>query len=222
MLLKRIFSGILLGLLLLCIVVSAFNIQPVRAEGGTIYIRADGSIDPPTAPIKSVCNVTYTFTDSIYDQIVIERSNTIIDGNGYILQGYDTGIGFSLFGINNVTVKNTNIQGNVRGTGIYLGDSSNCTISENNVTSNYYGVFLASASYKRLYWNNVTNNNDYGIYLWFSSYNVLRNSSMMGNRANFGVDGSFIQDVDAWNTLSLMLFLELVFRRQIIRPFVYL
>jgi len=35
----------------------AFNIQPVKASG-SIYIRADGSIDPPTAPIFTMDNVT--------------------------------------------------------------------------------------------------------------------------------------------------------------------
>jgi len=34
----------------------AFNIERAKASG-TIYIRTDGSIDPPTAPISTVDNV---------------------------------------------------------------------------------------------------------------------------------------------------------------------
>jgi hypothetical protein len=37
----------------------SIEVQRVEASG-TIYIRADGSIDPPTAPISTVDNVTYT------------------------------------------------------------------------------------------------------------------------------------------------------------------
>ena len=51
---------------------------PVARAGGTIYIKADGSIDPPTAPITTGDNITYTFADNIFDEIVVERSNIII------------------------------------------------------------------------------------------------------------------------------------------------
>jgi len=50
---RKIVSGIMLTLfLLISMLTLAFNIQPVKASG-TIYIRPDGSIDPPTAPIAS-------------------------------------------------------------------------------------------------------------------------------------------------------------------------
>ena len=62
-------SAIMLTLLLTSMLTLAFNIRPVKAEGGTIYIRADGSIDPPTAPILRDGDI-YTFTDNIYDSIV--------------------------------------------------------------------------------------------------------------------------------------------------------
>lgn len=105
-------------ILLTGILASIVNIQPVKANG-TIYIRADGSIDPPTAPIKRNGN-TYTFTNNIYDSIVVERSNVIIDGAGYILQGtrsYEIMLMNFNFGISvdyttkNVTIKRMVIQG---------------------------------------------------------------------------------------------------------------
>lgn len=69
----------------------AFSIQSARAEGGTIYIRADGSIDPPTAPISTIDNVTYTLTSNINDSIVIERDNIVCDGAGQTVQGTNVG-----------------------------------------------------------------------------------------------------------------------------------
>jgi len=50
-LLMKTVSGIMLTLILVSMLTLAFNVQPVEASG-TIYIRADGSIDPPTAPTQ--------------------------------------------------------------------------------------------------------------------------------------------------------------------------
>jgi hypothetical protein len=56
-----------------------FIIQPARAEwvGGTIYIKADGSIEPKDAPISVSGYITYTLTEDIQmtsgSGIVIER-----------------------------------------------------------------------------------------------------------------------------------------------------
>ncbi|MCK4478657.1 hypothetical protein KAU88_09070 [Candidatus Bathyarchaeota archaeon] len=52
--LRRIASGIIVTLLLTSMLTLALNIQTVEGSG-TIYIRTDGSIDPPTAPISSSC-----------------------------------------------------------------------------------------------------------------------------------------------------------------------
>ena len=88
---KRLVSGTLLVLLLTGLFALTFNIRTVKGTWtGTVYIRADGSIDPPDAPIITYDKVTYTLTDNIKsfaDGIVIERNNIIIDGNSYTLEG---------------------------------------------------------------------------------------------------------------------------------------
>jgi len=56
---KRVTIGITLTVLLISMFTLAFNIQPAKASG-TIYIRADGSIDPPTTPIQGDGDL-YTF-----------------------------------------------------------------------------------------------------------------------------------------------------------------
>jgi hypothetical protein len=61
-------SALAIGMLLVGILGFAFDVQPVKSESDfawteTIYIQAGGSIQPPTAPISSVDNVTYTLTD---------------------------------------------------------------------------------------------------------------------------------------------------------------
>ncbi|MCK4481960.1 hypothetical protein KAU55_01950, partial [Candidatus Bathyarchaeota archaeon] len=71
---------------------SSFNIQTVKASG-TIYIRADGSIDPPTANIATANNVTYTFTSNINESIIVKKGDITIDGKGHMLHGLGDGIG---------------------------------------------------------------------------------------------------------------------------------
>lgn len=140
---KKTASAIMLTLLLTSMLTLAFNVQPVKAEG-TIYIRADGSIDPPDAPISTVDNVTYTLTGNITsdaDGIVVERSNITIDGDGYTVLGTGTENGFYISGTTNVTIKNTIIKS--FGHGIYLYVSSNGSIFGNNIMANNYdGIWL--------------------------------------------------------------------------------
>ncbi|MCW3976830.1 MAG: hypothetical protein NWE77_02735, partial [Candidatus Bathyarchaeota archaeon] len=78
---RKAVSGLVLTLLLGCVFRIPFNIQSAKASG-TIYIRADGSIDPPTAPIQRDGDL-YTLAGKITSDasgIVIERNNMTLDG----------------------------------------------------------------------------------------------------------------------------------------------
>jgi parallel beta-helix repeat protein len=165
---------------------SAFNVQPAKASG-TIYIRADGSIDPPTAPIQRNGDV-YSFTDNIAsdaDGIVVLRSNITIDGRGYTLQGPGTNNGFSLnVSRNRVTIRNTNVKGFDIGIWAFL--SSYHNLSRNNITNNRYGVALETSSNNTIYGNNITTNTMNAVWLYSSSNNTVYENKISAN-ANFGV-----------------------------------
>jgi parallel beta-helix repeat protein len=186
----------------------AFNIQRAKASE-TIYIRADGSVDPSTANIISADNVTYYFTNNIYDEIRVERGNIIINGNGYTLQGNGSGSGFILSDANNVTIENTNIEGFHFCICFY--SSSNNIITKNNITNNYYGIMPYASSSNNITKNNITNNsygimpyasssnnitknnitnNSYGIYLYYSSNNNITENDMAGNTHGIYLDHS--------------------------------
>ncbi|HXX88113.1 MAG TPA: NosD domain-containing protein, partial [Candidatus Acidoferrum sp.] len=156
---RAVFASLAI-LCLLSISSTSGLIQVVKASGVTVFIRADGSIDPANTPILSLDNITYAFTGDIsyptYDGIVVERSNIVIDGNGYTVQGSNSGSGLSLTTINNVTIENINIRDFQNG--IILGSSSNNTVSSNTASANIYGVWLDSSSNNTLYHNNFMNN----------------------------------------------------------------
>ena len=184
---------------------SAFNIQPVKASE-TIYIRVDGSIDPDTAPISTLDMVTYTFTNNIYDEIVVERDNIVIDGAGYTLDGSALGDhpqGIDLSNRSNVTFKNAAVTWFYDG--IVLSNSSGNTICHNNITNSFYGIRLWSSSGNTISGNKITNNEG-GISLLGSSNNTFRNNNMSGNLCNFGVIGfgltDYIHDIDSSNTVD--------------------
>jgi len=185
-------SGIMLILLFAGILTLTFNIQLAKASG-TVYIRANGSVDPPVAPILNVGNVSYTFTDDIYDSIVVERDNVVIDGDGYTVKG--TGNGIYLSGRSNVTIKNMEIK--AFGYGIRLVRSSDNSISGNNITANNgSGIELEWSSNNAVSGNNTIAHNRWGISLAYSSNNIFYHNNFINNTNHASTDDN---SVNAWD-----------------------
>ena len=202
------------GSLLFLIFLMGFSVLVVRVErveaSGTIYIRADGSIDPPSAPISTADNITYTFMNNINESIVVEKDNIVINGEGHILQGKEDIFyeGISLSGRSNVTIKNVKIR-SCGLCGIYLFKSSNNTITGNNIEGNFFGLVLENSSNNKILkneivdseWggmligyclnnsvseNNITRNNKYGIGLGDSLNNSIYGNSIARNN-DYGI-----------------------------------
>jgi len=213
---KAVFSVALLLFLTLALALS-FNVFPVKAESGVIYIRADGSVEPSGVPISCIDNVTYAFTGNINDSIMVERSNIIIDGNGYTLQGSGKGYGFNLTRINNVTIRNMNIQN--FSFGIILNWSSFITVSANNISNRAYGIWLWWSPNSTISKNNIANHPTMGVRLeespdtTFSGNNIESNNhgvlvswspriTFFGNNITDNYYGAFIRSHCDFNTLS--------------------
>ena len=165
----------------------------VAEASGTIYIRADGSIDPPTAPIQRKGDI-YTLTGNITsdtDAIVIERNNMIFNGAGYTVQGTGGGFGILLSETRNVRIRNTQVKGFTYG--IFLRapqfSSSNCTITENNITSNGGGVSLTSY-FNILSVNNITKNQGPAVTLFYSHYTKIQGNNISDNWDGLQIESS--------------------------------
>jgi len=205
----KIVSGVMLTLLFIAILSSSFNIRPVRGEWvGIVHIRADGSIDPQTAPIKQDGDV-YIFTNNIFGEISVERNNIVIDGNGFMVEGYWSPevmlfrpiYGFTLLAVRNVTICNTCIK--KFSTAILVKNSSEIIIRENNITENFcgievessfdndilknkvyknwHGITLTDSSINRIFENLVSENNIVGIYPYNSSNTVISQNDITEN-----------------------------------------
>jgi len=157
-----------------------------------IYIRADGSVDPPTAPILRNGDL-YTLTNNIYsgaNGIVIQRNNIILDGAGFTLQG---SVGWSDWGIDltnrtSVTIKNIGIKGFVAG--VNLDNSYNNVISGNNITDNAGAIWLYRSLGNLISGNTITSNYNCSILLGFSYLNSILGNSIMNNGAGVGLFSS--------------------------------
>ncbi|MCS7116959.1 MAG: right-handed parallel beta-helix repeat-containing protein [Nitrososphaerales archaeon] len=154
---------LLMILLLLIGMGISLNVQPVSAEWtGTIYIRADGRIEPSNAPIVTHDNMIYTLKSDIVsfgDGIIIERDNIVIDGGGYTIQGpsmHSPSIGIKIFKRFNIVISNINIKDFYYG--IYLYDSSNNRIIRNNIMNNKFGIYLNTSSNNNIFHNNFIDN----------------------------------------------------------------
>jgi parallel beta-helix repeat protein len=152
-----------------------------QVTSSTVYINSDGSVSPSSAPISSLDNVTYTFTGNIsyptYCGIVVERNNTVIDGNGYTLQGPDSSewvSGIELSSTYNVTVENANIK--YFWYGVWLDSSVGNVVSGNNIANN-------ATSYDG---TNETDNMC-GVELEFSSNNTVCGNNMTGDALEVGL-----------------------------------
>ncbi|MEM3725766.1 MAG: NosD domain-containing protein [Candidatus Bathyarchaeia archaeon] len=153
------------------------NVRQAKATDGFgyIYIKADGSIDPPDAPIsKDAENMTYSLTADITNKtIIIERNNIIFDGNNYKISGPEE---YGRFGINitsrnNVTIKNTVVEKFY--IGIHVRSSTKITITENNAS--YNKIFYIMEPDFEIIWEG------YGIAVYNSNETIIYNNTLSNN-----------------------------------------
>jgi parallel beta-helix repeat protein len=192
---KRSVSGTMLMLLLMAMLSLSFNFKSTKAEWtGTVYIRADGSIDPTDAPIITYDNLTYTLTDNIISStygIVVEKDNIVLDGASYTIRGtwsrYSEGV--NLLERTNVTVRNIQIINFIDG--IHLNRSLCNTFTGNNITNNYVGIYFHNSLGNTFTRNNITNNDVSGIYLYYeSNYNIIFGNNITNNGYGIYLEGS--------------------------------
>mgnify|MGYP001772911850 CR=1 FL=1 len=166
-------------MLILLLSILTFSIQPVNASP-KIYIRADGRVEG-TDKIVTEDNITYKFIDDIYNEIVIERDNIVLDGTGHALQGRakENGVGINLSHRINVTIKNIKIK--AFDIGIYLLNSFNNRISGNNIANSWCGIYIRNSSNNNILGNDIEDNRWSGIFLWHSFNNSITGNIFFNN-----------------------------------------
>ena len=182
----------------------------VDKQAVPIYVRADGTVDPPTAPVSRNAD-TYTLTGDIFcggDGIIIQKDNITLDGAGYTVQGTGSGTGIYLFGRHNVIVKNISVKSKLYG--IYLEQSSDNTILRSTTESGTFGIWLLDSVRNNIVANNVTENY-YGISLMsFSNNNTITENRVANNTGTYAAgvylyissNNSFYHNIFTGNTVQ--------------------
>jgi parallel beta-helix repeat protein len=154
------------------------------ARYNTTYIRADGSIEPPTDLIHREGD-TYVLLDNIFGSLVVERDNVVIDGGGFTIRGYGADYRgereyAGSIDIGNITIPCYNYKDvNTSYIGIYS-CAEKLTVMNLKITEFWCGIELEYASDNRIVGNDVINNNQ-GIWIHYSSNNTISNNTISNN-----------------------------------------
>jgi len=189
---KKHTCTLLLFAVLLGFLVYSLKTYRVEAQLQTIYIRANGDIEPSWVPIQRNGDL-YTFTgDIIVDGdatgMVIERDNMTLDGAGYsfsrsLLTAQVRGI--ELTGRTNVTIRNVEISAFVYG--IRLDLSSTINMTNNNITNTEgCAIYLWNSSDNMVVRNILTSNKIVAVYMSRSSNNSIRENTIVCNGEELG------------------------------------
>jgi len=196
-------------LVLLCVSsLCLVGVQQVFAQSSiteTVYIQSNGNIYSSTnssVPLEQNGNV-YTFTGdmSVYS-FVVQRSDIIIDGAGFSLQG-EGEVAMDITSVGGVTIQNLDILGGFN-YGIYITQSSFNTIIDNTISGNGVGIRIYNSTQNTLTGNTIENNN-MGLELWLTSENLMQNN-VLDNFRNLAVYGTqlshYFQDIDDTNVIG--------------------
>ncbi|MEM1551148.1 MAG: M14 family zinc carboxypeptidase [Candidatus Bathyarchaeia archaeon] len=165
----------------------------------SVYIRADGSIDPPDAPIKTYDNVTYTLIDDVSGSIIVERSSIILDGKGYALRGEGSEFGIRSVGSVNVTVQNIRITGFQ--IAIDISQARHWIIASNSIANNGVGIRIYYLSSNNTVIRNYIADNDNGVKISaYSKFNEVINNTIVG--CQIGMVITSFSNEDGYNTIT--------------------
>jgi parallel beta-helix repeat protein len=191
-------------LLLANILISAFNLQPVKAEPRTWIVDDDGPADFHT--IHEALNAAndgdtiFVHNGTYYEHTVVNKTVSLIGENkeATIIEGNGTGTilnitanfvnvkGFTLqncvicvgiYNSRNVTLENNTISNYASeiGTGIEIEFSNNVTVKSNLLIHNSNGIEVLNSSNNYFIDNNIIHCTDiFGVYLGGSRGNVLK------------------------------------------------
>jgi len=167
------------------------KISIVRAdETFAVYIRADGSVDPPTAPIQRIGD-TYTMTDNITSTasgIQIEKDSVTVDGAGYALQG----TGKPIWNSSGGTLSNYHL-------GVTLNQRTNVTIRNIRISEFAVGISLNQSISSGIDGKNIVGSNYVGIGLYWSNYSIVSGCNMTNNEISVVLEYSINNTISGNN-----------------------
>ena len=141
---KKVLAGALALVLVLAVLVLVvfFAMQQPTSARPRVLILPNGNVEPASAPIHRDVNV-YTFTDDVYAELVIERSDVVINGSGFTLHGPYNGTQENLWIIGEGSDQVSPGMQIPYSVGVDLsGDASGLTITDLNIMNFSIGTYI--------------------------------------------------------------------------------
>lgn len=189
----RLFSAIKLALMaFFAVIFFGLVITPANAATDGWHIKDDATGgECSVIGDWNAGNKTCTLSQDLSQGIIIDSNNIVLDGNGRMITGSNTGAGVYLDGRAGVTIKNLNVQ--KFAVGIYLRLSSGNTLTNNTTNSNIAGITITDFSDSNTLTNNTANSNSHGITI-VSSFNTLTNNTANLNDYGISITGGLCRD----------------------------
>jgi parallel beta-helix repeat protein len=182
----------------------AFECRRVSAQTGVIYIRPGGDIEPTNAPITKQGNI-YTLTGDLrYPEwfcVVVQCSNIVLDGGGYVIRGYETSytavkVYDPNYILEYITVRNTDISN--FNYGIHFLNCTHCSVQHNLLAGNDKGIELENTDLSVVEDNTLMNNTIGGIDLYYSDSNDVKWNNSTERGGGIGISEGYENEV-YWN-----------------------
>lgn len=113
----------------------------------SIQLKADGTVDPTSAPIRQDGSVYLLTEDLMFNDsnggLIVEKDNIVLDGGGHALELYnnpDDGVGITVSQGRNITI--TGISSKT----VSLNQSTNCTIMNSSILLGFTGDWSVDLS----------------------------------------------------------------------------
>jgi parallel beta-helix repeat protein len=178
----------------------AFRTDPAYAAN-TIYILANGAINPPTANISTTDLYRYVFTGPVNDAVVIQRDDILLDGHGYTLAAPASDQALYLYYRTNVTIANLTIQQSQ--TGLLLEHCTGCQVLDNVFTGNsWHAINLDTSDNTVIRRNRVIDNANRALRIDGSSDNVIDANTVAGNYRGIEVTTAALRNQVTGNNIT--------------------
>ncbi len=168
-------------------VVQSPDVTPTAAFIGNVIIYANGTASSQTV-IGQVGN-QYTLKENLNGTLIDLRSNSIVAGNGYTINGMGKD-GFNITNASSVEFNDFKVINS--STGAYVVNSTHVTIADSNITATSYGAYAIYSAFLSFSADKLSVITDYGIYVT-DTPQVFINSTYVKAARGFETDTSTVQ-----------------------------
>lgn len=184
---KKIISGIMLTVLLTSLLTLTFNIQPVEAEPGIIFVPDDYPTIQAAVNAANPADTIIVRAGTYSENLKVNKNYLTIESESgaqiTIVQAAKPDVPVFLVSADYVSINGFMIKGAGITTGIGIGlyPSNYCNISNNHILNNGDGIHSWNSSHITLISNKIEFNSDRGIEAWYLKDSTITNNVVRSN-----------------------------------------